>query len=106
MFNENLPEIETFIREDTQDIWKEIMLFGPNLTHRQCQREVISDEKSWEIIEKVFLTDKKQDILRLYFWDGLTQAEIGIIFRIQRPVVTKHIAEAKKKVWRYIFRVL
>jgi len=107
MFNESIEKIKEFIEEDFTDIWEELRLFGPySFTHRYRQREFITDERPWKVVERIHLTDKKQDIIRLYYWDGLTQGEIGIVFRVSQPVISKHITEAKKKILRYIFWVI
>jgi len=92
-----------------KNVWEELALFGPTLINwrhiKTSRQDLLRGGGPWQLIEGVFLTPKKQDIMRLYYWDGLTQEEIGIIFQAKQQVISRHIIEAKKKIWRCIFRV-
>jgi RNA polymerase sigma factor (sigma-70 family) len=59
------------------------------------------DKEDRELFGKINFTEKQQDILELYYYDGLTESSIGEIHGITKSAVSSNLKTIRKKIAKY-----
>ena len=70
------------------DAYGEIM---PDSTDIVCDVEM--QEEIMELLDKV-LTERQREVIKMYFWEGMTQEQISDKLGISRPAITKMLANS------------
>ena len=63
----------------------------------EMQTDVRLGIYEWHYVKKCGLTEQQMQVTWLYYWEKLTQEEIGIKLGISQQAVAKHVKYAKKK---------
>ena len=73
------------------------------LSLQEMQNEVELNLEDWKFVSsECKLTEQQSQCMYLYYWEKLTQTEIGKKLGISQPAVVKHIKYAKKKLTKML----
>lgn len=67
------------------------------LSLEEMQNDVRLGMQEWHYVKEAKLTDQQMQVVWLYYWEKLTQVEIGKKLGIAQKNVHKHLVYAKKK---------